>query len=339
MNSSRVGRLTGGLVLIAVGILFFLNMMGWITISIRQLFATFWPVLLIFSGLMTLIFRHSKQRGEEFGGIILLCVGTIFLLRNLDLTPFSIGQMFQFMIPVVLVYAGIQMIFSRKRKDAGSDFGSHYGSGYGSDYDSGYGSKYGSDYSHPNSDDNWQEEGKGWNEKKRAFERKMKEWEQHSSGSLHSDSSAHDPYHQPAGGPGGMEYHYVNNYKKTQNKSGFIGDFYIGKDYWELTPMNISSFIGDTFIDLTKASIPAGETKITVSAFIGDVKIIVPADLDIEIKVTASSFIGDMKVLDRHEDGMMRSMSMQTPYYQEGIKKIKLNVSMFIGDVVVKKIG
>src|SRR5690606_2058578 len=43
---------------------------------------------------------------------------------------------------------------------------------------------------------------------------------------------------------------------KVQHKSNFIGDLHVSQDYWELTPMNISHFIGDTELDLTRAVIP-----------------------------------------------------------------------------------
>ncbi|MNC48015.1 hypothetical protein D3C75_971090 [compost metagenome] len=122
-------------------------------------------------------------------------------------------------------------------------------------------------------------------------------------------------------------------------RSNFIGDIYLGRDYWQLEPMNISHFIGDTRIDLTKASIPMGETKLNVSAFIGDVKVYVPNDIQLEISVNASAFIGDMHVLDRHEGGILRSMRYDTRNYAEADKKIHLTVSMFIGDITVKRVG
>ena len=64
-----------------------------------------------------------------------------------------------------------------------------------------------------------------------------------------------------------------NHDPNVQTRSGFIGDIYLGHDYWELKPMNISHFIGDTVLDLTKAQILPGETVINISSFIGDVKI------------------------------------------------------------------
>jgi lia operon protein LiaF len=66
----------------------------------------------------------------------------------------------------------------------------------------------------------------------------------------------------------------------------------MGQNVWELHPINISHFIGNTVLDITKAQIPYGETKIVISAFIGDVKIFVPNDIELEVSVTSTSFLG-----------------------------------------------
>jgi lia operon protein LiaF len=123
------------------------------------------------------------------------------------------------------------------------------------------------------------------------------------------------------------------------NRSSFIGDIHFGQDHWELTPLSISLFIGDTVIDLTKANIPDGETSINVSSFIGDLKIFIPNDLQVEVSVTASAFISDMKVLDRYESGLFKNLQAQTRDYADADKKIRISVSTFIGDVIVKRVG
>lgn len=133
------------------------------------------------------------------------------------------------------------------------------------------------------------------------------------------------------------------NFKKKtnsiENRSSFIGDIYLGQDVWELQPMNISHFIGDTILDLTKAQISYGETKIVISAFIGDVKIFVPNDIELEISVTSSSFLGDSWVFKRREGGMFNSMKAEPKDYQIAEKRIRVIVSMFIGDLNVQRIG
>lgn len=124
-----------------------------------------------------------------------------------------------------------------------------------------------------------------------------------------------------------------------ENRSGFIGDLYLGQDYWDLKPMNVSHFIGDTIIDLTKAQIPFGETGLNVSAFIGDIKVFVPNDVDVEFHVNSSSFIGDITVFNRRESGFLRSMLEESPGFANADKKIRLQCSLFIGDIHVQRVG
>jgi len=119
----------------------------------------------------------------------------------------------------------------------------------------------------------------------------------------------------------------------------FIGDIHYGKQHWELKPMNLSAFIGDMKLDLSKAHIPYGETRIRVSAFIGDVKVFVPNDVTLGVSIQMNSFIGDTKLIDQKESGLMGSYHLSTPNYEDCDRKIYLEVSTFIGDVKVKKVG
>ncbi|MEK0316399.1 cell wall-active antibiotics response protein LiaF [Cohnella sp. 56] len=121
--------------------------------------------------------------------------------------------------------------------------------------------------------------------------------------------------------------------------SRFIGDVHIGQEMWELQPMSISHFIGDTTIDLTRAQIPVGETRIYVSAFIGDVKAYVPGDHSVGIRVVSSCLIGDVKILEQKRGGLFNQMSAETPGFHDADKQVVLIVSCFIGDVRVTKVG
>lgn len=105
------------------------------------------------------------------------------------------------------------------------------------------------------------------------------------------------------------------------SRSSFIGDIHLGRDYFQLKPTNLSQFIGDTVLDLTNAHIPYGETKINISAFIGDIKVYVPDDTDLGISIHTSSFIGDMSVLNESRSGFMSSVQTKTPFYKEARKK------------------
>jgi predicted membrane protein len=128
--------------------------------------------------------------------------------------------------------------------------------------------------------------------------------------------------------------------RREVHRSSFISDMSIGQDYWELTDMTVSKFIGDTRLDLTKAKIPAGETRIIISHFIGDVKVFVPDDPDLDVRTTVSVMIGDMQIFNNNETG--NHHKDQRRYNEAGepaLKRIHLIISMMIGDTHVQRIG
>ncbi len=97
--------LTGGMILIALGILIILSKMGiWG-------FSRSWPVLLIVIALGTLI-----QRIKDLGGWIIGCVGLIFLFsENWDVKIYAIAT---FLLPLLLILAGLNVLVKYfKKKD------------------------------------------------------------------------------------------------------------------------------------------------------------------------------------------------------------------------------
>ncbi|WP_308424632.1 cell wall-active antibiotics response protein LiaF [Paenibacillus aceti] len=346
MKHSYVGRMIGGLVLISIGGIFILNMLGITDISIGYLFSTFWPVFLILGGIAS--FANGDRRGGSMiGSMVLILVGGYFLARNLDLVTLDPGQFFKFFIPAALIIAGVNMLFKpRSPKSQEPPFPppappkppvppiTEMESSLDSIFDAMEKPKKENkmgpgpgNFNYNPFDDN-------------PYNMKQGQGQGHGQG-----QGMHDAY-----GPKGMDdksgwkgqFQKVFNEfgsKETLNKSGFIGDVHMGQDYFELQPMNISHFIGDTIIDLTKAQIPYGETRINISAFIGDVKIFVPDDMEVGVVAVSSAFIGDLSVLKQKEGGFMSNIKAQTPYYSEANKKVKLIVSVFIGDVKVNMVG
>lgn len=348
-------RIFWGLLLIAAGVLFLLDRTGLITVDFGTLFRTYWPVLVIFFGLSGAISCIRQTLAGGIWNLIVCAVGVIFLLHNLELTDFSVGEMFAYMGPVALILFGLGMIFRGPRR--GWQPPHPQQPSQKQHPDRSYYEIYGEEPPGHKSDkqDDWSakaaEKAEQYSQKFDKFADKMAEraqrqaerWERKRA--KYGWHHGHEHHHHNHHGQHYQDYadEYISTFKPgsgvTQHKSGFIGDVFLGRDYWDLQSMTISHFIGDTIIDLTKANIPLGETKLVVSAFIGDVKMLVPADVDVEIAVTASSFVGDMNVLDRHEGGMFRNIRTETPYYRESERKIRLIVSAFIGDVLVQKVG
>ena len=98
--------LTGGMILIALGVLIILSKMGvWG-------FTKSWPVLLIVIALGTLI-----QRFKDLGGWIIGSVGLIFLLsENWDLKIYAVAT---FLLPLLLILAGLNVLvkYFKKKSD------------------------------------------------------------------------------------------------------------------------------------------------------------------------------------------------------------------------------
>ncbi|SDI75167.1 cell wall-active antibiotics response protein LiaF [Alteribacillus bidgolensis] len=117
-------------------------------------------------------------------------------------------------------------------------------------------------------------------------------------------------------------------------KNMFIGDYKLMKRRFALQDMNVKYGIGDISIDFSKAIIDEGETVIVLHGGIGDVDLYVPYELDISVQ--ASATIGDMNILGQREEGLNKQLTINTDYYKEADRKIKVIISVIIGDIDVR---
>lgn len=304
MNTNLTRRIFFGLLLIGLGLFFMAEQLDMIDVDIGRLVATYWPVVLIVLGVSGMIGTGKyRSSGGLMWNLFIALLGVGFLLRNLDIWVMDFGDYIKLLIPFFIILFGIRMIFKPEAKPSDSIPNS-------------YSYKY--EYKYDHSADG--------------------------AGSTSPPQPGAVPPYQGADTQYGSQYEsqyesHSASWSAGENRSGFIGDLYLGHDYWELKPMNVSHFIGDTIIDLTKAQIPFGETRLNVSAFIGDVKVFVPNDIDVEFSVNSSSFLGDITVFDRKEGGFLRSMREETPGYLYADKKVRLQCSLFIGDIHVQRVG
>lgn len=116
-------------------------------------------------------------------------------------------------------------------------------------------------------------------------------------------------------------------------KKSFIGEVHYTERF-ELKDFSIQQAIGDVKIDLTKALVHEGETVIIVNGWVGSIDIYVPYDLPVFID--ASVFFGELEIFDKHETGMNRHITTKSTQYDEAAKKVKIILSLFIGDIDVR---
>ncbi|WP_096201463.1 cell wall-active antibiotics response protein LiaF [Bacillus sp. FJAT-45350] len=117
-------------------------------------------------------------------------------------------------------------------------------------------------------------------------------------------------------------------------KSTFIGDLHLLHHQFELRDMNIRNGIGDIKIDLSKAIIPEGETVVIIQGWIGDIDIYIPYDLDVHVQSMVT--IGDLNVLESRQSGFNPTIEYSTSDYKEAERRVKIVLSLFIGDIDVR---
>lgn len=123
------------------------------------------------------------------------------------------------------------------------------------------------------------------------------------------------------------------NNKKDYDKSAFsfVGDLEYNTPNWKVEPMNLTNMAGDYYFDFSKAFIPEKDTPISISAWAGDVRILMPEN--VEFRVDASLMAGDISIFGQRSDGINRTISYQSDHYDEAVQKITFMLKLKAGDV------
>ncbi len=368
MRQDIAHRLFWGVVLIAIGVVFLLNQIGAISMNIGDLLGDFWPVFLIFFGLQGLLLQRGSH---SWWNLLLIAIGAYFLGRNLGWVSLSPGEFFRFMGPVAIILIGLGMVLRgfRPRRSEPDEPGNGWRPVVPppppsweppNPHDPYAYQPHGHDPHAPSAPGHDPHARHPYGHEPHGHDPSGTGAPPHAAGphaSVHGSiqgqpgpaepGSAHLPKTSRDGwGRAGQTWKQDGwqdwergGWSCGGGYSRFIGDTFIGHDHWELRPMNISHFIGDTVLDLTKAQIPLGETKIHISSFIGDVKVFVPNDFSVGVQVNSSCLIGSVAVLDRRQGGLFNQVTVETPAFTDAPKRIVFIVSVFIGDVRVTKVG
>jgi predicted membrane protein len=97
------GRIFVGFLIILIGILFLLGNLG--HLDIGEVFARYWPFILIFIGLWQLVGSDFRNLGS---GVILIVIGIFFMLLKWDVLG---GKTWAILWPLLIIAVGLWLLF------------------------------------------------------------------------------------------------------------------------------------------------------------------------------------------------------------------------------------
>ena len=114
-----------------------------------------------------------------------------------------------------------------------------------------------------------------------------------------------------------------------------IGDVDVGYDAARgRRPMHEGHLIGDIRLDLSQVPLEDGETPFELNALIGDITVLVPADLP--VSVLADVTVGDIRIFRQSADGLGRRLSYESPGYVDAPRKVRITAHLLVGDITVQ---
>lgn len=133
----------------------------------------------------------------------------------------------------------------------------------------------------------------------------------------------------PGGSQEGAQAGQYNGTGRVRFNRSF-GDMFIDLNGVSLQSVEVSSMFGDVEIKLHGGLLQPGLNRMVVSGFMGDIRILAPADMPIMTHI--SSFGGDIHAMGRTESGFGNNIETQTPDYQTAEKRLFIAVNTFLGD-------
>jgi lia operon protein LiaF len=113
-----------------------------------------------------------------------------------------------------------------------------------------------------------------------------------------------------------------------------IGDFR-RPDGEPLKSQEIWVGIADVDFSPAEADIPAGETRLRLLGFVGDINLRIPEGVGLSIASLA--FVTEAKILGDRTSNVVTPFAYTSPGYAEAERKIRLEATFFVADLSVRR--
>ncbi len=327
-----------GVLLITIGILYLLTNIGVIPLGLREIIATYWPlVIVVWAGVRFVEgFFMKTSRKQKFNRIYwslgFMIIGAVLLENRLNyFTEEGIG-LWGIVFSIIIIYVGLSIVFFKsngmefkitedepmeKRRKEDRDCGEEFGQG---------------NFEEASSEDEIKE--------------RMKQKKQKIKEKVRYDSGYKDKKEEEK-----KKHSKVYNFediKASKDRFHFIGEIRLGDQPWALENSSYSLGVGEVYMDLTTALLEEGVTYVNLSGWVGSVQIIVPEDLAIDVSadvnVGSVEIFGEEQEFSKHNKQRRSGVSTnllcyRSENYDQALKKVRINASVNIGEVSVKRVG
>ncbi len=127
------------------------------------------------------------------------------------------------------------------------------------------------------------------------------------------------------------------SWRREHGHGHSAGDVRIGESPFDLKDAAYDIGVGRLTVDLTRATIAPGEATARAHTGVGSLQVLLPEGLAVDINAAVG--IGDLQVLERTAQGFGRELRVTSPDYARAERRVRLDLDVGIGEVVVRRAG
>ena len=120
----------------------------------------------------------------------------------------------------------------------------------------------------------------------------------------------------------------------TATYATVFGDLDIDMETPAFQGGSLSTVFGDARLDLSHSTPAEGEHRVRISGVFGDTTVWLPAGTPFAL--SAHTLFGGIEANGQHRDGIAPSLSYRMPGFETAVRKITLDISAVFGDITVR---
>ncbi len=349
------GKSFMGILLITIGVLYLLTNIGVIPVGLRELITTYWPTVIILWAAYRLVeglfLKVSNRRkfNRIYWSLGFIIIGGVLLENRAQfITTESIG-LWGIVFSIFIIYVGLSIVFFKSNAIEFEFNGKEEREGF-SDKDNDEYQEFREAFEDEKVSYSQSHEGEGFSkdEIKERIKQKQQEKKSKIKEKYAKDSGKYGYKSTKSKYGNGSKTYSFEDLKAGKERFHFVGEIRLGDRPWALENSSYSLGVGEVYMDLTTALLEEGVTYVNLSGWVGSVQIIVPEDLAIDVSADVNigsvEIFGEEQEFSRHHKNRRSGVSSnllcyRSEDYDEALKKVRINASVNIGEVSVKRVG